>query len=123
MEYRQIQVSPRTAAIGADVDGVDLGNIDDSTFAEVKSALHEHLVLFFHDQQLTPEAHMALASRIGEMEVHEVLAVRGSSRDFRARTRPRAPADQRFLAFRCHVPAGAFDGVRAARPAHPAEWW
>ena len=73
MEYRQIQVSPRTAAIGADVDGVDLGNIDDSTFAEVKSALHEHLVLFFHDQQLTPEAHMALASRIGEMEVHEVF--------------------------------------------------
>lgn len=73
MEYRQIRISPRTAAIGADIEGVDLGTIDDTTFAEVKSALHEHLVLFFHDQQLTPESHMALARRIGEMEVHEVF--------------------------------------------------
>ncbi len=74
MQYRQIKVSPRTVAIGADVEGVDLGTIDDATFAEIKTALHEHLVLFFHDQTLTPEAHMALASRIGEMEVHEVFA-------------------------------------------------
>lgn len=73
MQYSHINVSPRTVAIGADIEGVDLTAIDDATFAEVKAALHEHLVLFFSDQQLTPESHMALAARIGEMEVHEVF--------------------------------------------------
>lgn len=73
MQYRHISVSPRTVAIGADIDGVDLGAVDDATFVELKAALHEHLVLFFHGQTLTPESHMALAGRIGDMEVHEVF--------------------------------------------------
>ncbi|MEM7541069.1 MAG: TauD/TfdA family dioxygenase [Pseudomonadota bacterium] len=66
-----LEVVQRTCAIGADVYGVDLGALDDGTFSAIESALHEHLVLFFHGQQLTPESHMGLASRLGEMEVHE----------------------------------------------------
>jgi taurine dioxygenase len=73
MKYRRIEIEPRTVAIGADVSGADLANLDDDTFIEIKSALHEHLVLFFHDQDLSPEAHMAFAGRIGEMEIHEVF--------------------------------------------------
>ena len=73
MKYRRIEIEPRTVAIGADVSGPDLANLDDDTFIEIKSAQHEHLVLFFHDQDLSPEAHMAFAGRIGEMEIHEVF--------------------------------------------------
>jgi len=73
MLYRKIKVTPRTVAIGADVAGVDLAAVDDETFAEMKAALHEHLVLFFHDQELTPDTHMGLAARIGDMEIHEVF--------------------------------------------------
>lgn len=64
-------VEPRTRAIGADVHGVDLGAVDDETFVELKAALHEHLVLFFHDQTLSPQSQIAFAKRFGETEVHE----------------------------------------------------
>jgi len=74
MHFKTIKVTPLIPAIGAEIDGVDLGQaLSETTFAEIKAALHRYLVLFFHDQQLSHEAHMALASRIGEMEVHEVF--------------------------------------------------
>jgi taurine dioxygenase len=53
-------------ALGADVGGVDLSRpLDDATFAAIERALHQHLVIFFHDQQLTPEQHLALTRRFG----------------------------------------------------------
>lgn len=73
MEYEHIKVYPRTVAIGADIDGVSLSQLSDEIFEEIKLALHKHLVLFFHDQKLTEQQHMACASRLGEMEIHEVF--------------------------------------------------
>ena len=73
MEQQSLEIQPRTVAIGADVYGVDLAQIDAPTFAKIKTALHHHLVLFFHEQRLTPEAHMAFAANFGEMEIHEVF--------------------------------------------------
>ncbi|NNL84044.1 MAG: taurine dioxygenase [Myxococcales bacterium] len=70
--YQRIEVRPRTRAIGADVSGVDLsGPPDDESFQELKAALHEHLVLFFHNQHISPEQHLHLARRLGRTEVHE----------------------------------------------------
>ena len=75
---QSIEVSPRTCAIGADVYGIDLSQpLDDAGFATVKAALHKHLVLFFHDQTLTPETHIDFASRFGEMEIHEFFTPLG----------------------------------------------
>lgn len=75
MQYKSIEVSPITCAIGAEISGVDLGQaLSDSVFGEIKAALHEHLVIFFRGQRLTPEAHLALGARFGTMEVHEVFA-------------------------------------------------
>lgn len=68
-----LRITPRTVAIGADVHDIDLAAIDDATFAEIRRALHAHLVLFFHDQRLTPQTHMAFAARFGRMETHEVF--------------------------------------------------
>ena len=74
MSAAAITITPRTCAIGADIDGVDLGRpLDDESFAVIKSALHQHLVVFFHDQTMSPEAHMAFATRFGKMEIHEVF--------------------------------------------------
>ena len=73
MNYRHITLRPRTVAIGADVEGVDLATLDDATFAEIRAALHRHLVLFFPAQKLTAETQMAFAARFGAMEVHEVF--------------------------------------------------
>jgi taurine dioxygenase len=61
-----IDVAPVTGHTGAVVSGVDLRDpLDDGTFAAVEKALHDHLVLFFRDQDLTDEQHVAFASRFG----------------------------------------------------------
>lgn len=73
MSYQHISVEPRTVAIGADVHGVDLSQLNDAVFEEIRQALHQHLVLFFHQQKISPEDQKAFAGRFGEMEVHEVF--------------------------------------------------
>ena len=64
---------PLTGTIGAEVHGVDLARLDDDEFAALRSLWLEHLVLFFPDQHLTPDAHVELARRFGEPEIHPFL--------------------------------------------------
>ena len=64
-----IEVTPLTAAIGAQVSGVDLRGLDDDTVAALRAAFLRHLVLFFRDQPLTDEEHLALALRFGPLSV------------------------------------------------------
>jgi len=72
--YDTLKVRPLTRHVGAEVEGIDLGKpMDEATWQEFRSALHEHLVLFCRDQHLQPEDHTALARRFGFMEVHEVF--------------------------------------------------
>jgi taurine dioxygenase len=64
----ELQIEPVTRNIGAVVRGVDLREpFDDGTFAAIEKALHDHLVLFFRDQDLTDEQHLAFAGRFGEV--------------------------------------------------------
>ncbi|EKZ95990.1 taurine dioxygenase, 2-oxoglutarate-dependent [Cupriavidus sp. HMR-1] len=62
-----------TPTIGAEVSGVDLGNLDDTTYRALRQALLEHKVLFFRDQDITPAQHVAAARRFGELEVHPMI--------------------------------------------------
>ena len=64
-----IEVTPLTAVIGAEVSGVDLRAVDDDTVAELRAALLAHLVLFFREQPLTDEEHLAFAQRFGPLSV------------------------------------------------------
>ncbi|MFC7449084.1 TauD/TfdA dioxygenase family protein [Rhodococcus daqingensis] len=66
---------PLTCSIGAEVRGVDLADVsrDDRSFAELKSLLLEHKVLFFRDQNMSRAEHVALAERFGPLEDHPVL--------------------------------------------------
>ena len=68
-------VSRLTASIGAEVSGVDLGEVarSDDLFAELKSLLLAHKVLFLRDQDITRGEHVALARRFGELEDHPVV--------------------------------------------------
>ena len=70
MAWRRIEVEPLTPTIGATVHGVDLANLDDETFREVHDAWMQHLVVFFRDQDLTPEAHLAFGRRFGPLHIH-----------------------------------------------------
>ena len=65
-----MQIEPLTPTIGALVRGVDLSlEPDDATVAAVRQALLEHLVLFFRDQDLDDERHLAFALRFGTLSV------------------------------------------------------
>ncbi|MDY7105518.1 MAG: TauD/TfdA family dioxygenase [Actinomycetota bacterium] len=65
-----ITVTPVSPTLGAEVTGVDLADLDDATWEQVAAAWAEHLVLFFRDQELPPDAHERLGRRIGELHVH-----------------------------------------------------
>jgi taurine dioxygenase len=73
LRFDRIGVVPVGATIGAELSGVDLGHLDDATFAEVERAFHAFKVLFFRDQDLTTEQHLAFARRFGELEEHPFL--------------------------------------------------
>jgi taurine dioxygenase len=65
--YRTIRVAPLAGTLGAEIHGVDLaGDLSDQTVAEIRRAWLAHLVVFFRDQHLDPDAFLAFARRIGE---------------------------------------------------------
>jgi taurine dioxygenase len=62
----EIRVNPIAGALGAEVEGVDLGRpLGAETVAKLRRALLDHLVLFFRDQELTPEALLGAARHFG----------------------------------------------------------
>lgn len=62
---------PTGAALGAEITGVDLSrDLDDTTFRNIVDLWHQYEVVFFRDQRLTPEQHVRLARRFGELELH-----------------------------------------------------
>ena len=66
-----LSVKPTGAALGAEITGVDLSReIDEGTYRRIVDALHEHEVVFFRNQELTPEQHIAFSRRFGELEHH-----------------------------------------------------
>ena len=68
MRYQQITVAPSTKTIGAEISGVDLSKpLSQQVFNEIESALLEYLVIFFRDQELSPERHIAFAEYFGKL--------------------------------------------------------
>ena len=66
-----LDVRPLTPAIGAEIHGIDLGAADiGQRIPEIRAALLEYGVIFFRDQDLTQEEHIAFARRFGELEIH-----------------------------------------------------
>ena len=60
------RVNPVAGALGAEIEGVDLARpLDADVLAAVRRALLDHLVLFFRDQELTPDALLAAARQFG----------------------------------------------------------
>jgi len=74
MEVRRI-----SGALGAEILGVDLRkDLEDETVAAIRRAFLEHLVVFFHDQPLTPALFMAFARRMGKpIEYPQVKGIAG----------------------------------------------
>ena len=69
-------------AIGAEIHGVDLGKpLDDAAFARIHDALMQHQVVFFRDQDMDQDRHMALAQRFGAPLYSKKLKLYGDKYD------------------------------------------
>lgn len=71
--YRHISVEPVAGTLGAEIHNVNLRNLNDAEFAEIRAALLEHQVIFFRDQELTRDQHKAFGRRFGALHVHPFL--------------------------------------------------
>jgi len=68
MSYQSITVQPVAGSLGAEVSGIDLaGPLSNTAAAEIRRAFTENLVLFFRDQHLTPEQHLAFSGLFGRL--------------------------------------------------------
>lgn len=69
--YTLIDVKPITPFLGAEIGGVDLSRpLSDALIAEIEQAFLDFGVIFFRDQQLTPEQHIAFAERFGRIDIN-----------------------------------------------------
>lgn len=69
MSNQPISIIPLTASIGAEIRGVDLARpLDAATEDSIYQALMRHLVIFFRDQEISPERHLAFAQSFGEID-------------------------------------------------------
>jgi taurine dioxygenase len=69
MKSNHLHVNPLSPHIGATIRGVDLRQtLDEETVAEIRTALLDHLVLFFEDQDISAEQHLAFARQFGDIE-------------------------------------------------------
>jgi len=65
------RLRPLTPAIGAELLDIDLGAPDIAdAIPAIRQALLDHKVIFFRDQDITREQHLAFAQMFGELEIH-----------------------------------------------------
>jgi taurine dioxygenase len=70
-EYETITVSPLEPTIGAEVTGFRMdGDVPAEQVAELRRALLDWKVIFFRDQDVSLEEHVAFGRLFGELEVH-----------------------------------------------------
>ncbi len=66
----EVDFRPVAGALGAEVRGLDLAAVlCDGTIDRLKQGLGEHLVLFFRDQDMTPEQLLAFSRRFGDLMI------------------------------------------------------
>jgi taurine dioxygenase len=73
LRFDRIGVHPLAATIGAEISGVDLGQLDDLTFAEIERAFFAYKAIFFRNQDISTEDHLGFAKRFGPLEEHPFL--------------------------------------------------
>ncbi len=65
----KIEVIPVSEAIGAEVRGVDLANVDAAALATIRKAWLKHIVLLFRDQDLTDDQLADFSRHFGALDL------------------------------------------------------
>jgi len=70
-DYETITLSPLSPTIGAEIGGVRMsGDVSAQQVAEIRRALVDWKVVFFRDQDVSREEHVAFGRLFGELEIH-----------------------------------------------------
>ena len=77
-----LEVSELTGSLGAEVRGIDLTGAGEADVTQIRKLLNEHLVLFFPNQTMTPDEHIAFGRLFGELESHPNLAFSAERPEF-----------------------------------------
>ena len=73
-DYKNFIATPIAGSLGAEISGISIDqDLNDETIVELRQALLDHLVIFFRDQQLSPERQIAFAHRFGPLEEHDFV--------------------------------------------------
>ena len=78
MTANEWQITRLSAALGAEVTGLTLAGASDGDIARIKELLNQHRVLFFPDQHLAADDHIAFGRHFGQLEGHPNLAERNA---------------------------------------------
>ena len=71
MRSNAIEIRPSSGAVGAEISGVDLSEPLAPTACDtIKRTLADRGVVFFRDQTLTPEQHIAAARQFGAININ-----------------------------------------------------
>ncbi len=72
-----IEVRKMTGGCGAEVLGVDIASPSNSDMEAIRAAYRGYGVIFFRDQKLTPEEHIAFARRWGDIDINKFFPANG----------------------------------------------
>ena len=68
-KVREYSLTPITPALGAEISGIDLSlPLSQDQLDQIYQDLIDHNVIFFRDQNISPQNHVALANSFGEIE-------------------------------------------------------
>ncbi|MEN6542702.1 TauD/TfdA family dioxygenase [Parvibaculum sp.] len=68
-------VKPVSASAGAEIGGIDLSRpLSEADRLTIRQAILDYGVVFFRDQNLTPEQHIAFAERFGPININRFFA-------------------------------------------------
>lgn len=68
-----MNIVPFTQNCGVLIEDVDLAHLSEADALEVKAAFMDHGLVFFRDQNLSPEQHIALANKFGDIVKNRVF--------------------------------------------------
>ncbi len=80
MTTAQLTIEPASEHVGAFVSGIDLarsaepGGLGDETVAAIRAAWAKYGVLFFRDQNISPEQHIAFAEHFAAIDINKFFA-------------------------------------------------
>lgn len=81
MPRPSLKIRPFDAPLGADLLNVDLTDVDDALFSEIRQSWCDHLVLRVRGQSLSDDDLMAFSSRFGQLDEVPIVGVGQKERD------------------------------------------